>query len=219
QKLRRSLHNRVDRSLERLFVNLRRLIEAADLAYELQRRRLNLFRRSRRIEVEKHLDISAHVPGPPALGRNPLLIYSIGRFAMQRMAGLLHWPGSGYFFITGDEGTGVRKTFFDRRRLQRSFVARLALPYFGDPKNIFVDCVLGDDEAEASGNGVRVIASHESDQFVTTPRRRGKFHDETVHGGTSKRVYRLSRLYRHRSSLAEERQACGSLAAAPRTPP
>src|SRR4029077_2567476 len=50
----------VDGRLERRFIGLRRLVEAADLAHELQRGGADLFVGDRRIEVEKNSDVSAH---------------------------------------------------------------------------------------------------------------------------------------------------------------
>ncbi len=53
---------------KRSFIRLRRLSEAADLSHELKRCRPNLVIRNWRIEVEEHLDISAHAPIMPSLG-------------------------------------------------------------------------------------------------------------------------------------------------------
>ena len=52
--------NRFDRSKECCLVNLRRLVEAAYLAYELQGGFANLFRSRRRLVIEEGLDVSAH---------------------------------------------------------------------------------------------------------------------------------------------------------------
>ena len=49
-------------SKEDRLVGLRRLVEAANLSYELQRCRVNLFLRNGRFEVEKSLDVSTHDP-------------------------------------------------------------------------------------------------------------------------------------------------------------
>src|ERR1022692_457320 len=54
----------IDRRQERGFVGLRRLVETADLSYELQRRGSNLLGIDRRIEVEEGLDIPAHGSRP-----------------------------------------------------------------------------------------------------------------------------------------------------------
>jgi hypothetical protein len=66
-------------------------------------------------------------------------------------------------------------------------VARLALPNLRDPENISVNRILSDDEAEAARDGMRIIASHEFDQFLATPRCGGQFYDKSVQGETSKR--------------------------------
>jgi hypothetical protein len=50
----------LDRGKECGLVRLRRLGEAADLSYKLQRRRPNLIVCDWRIEIEKRFDISAH---------------------------------------------------------------------------------------------------------------------------------------------------------------
>src|SRR5690606_3763893 len=50
----------IDRAIERFFVRLRRFIESAQLAYELQRCGPNLDFGGRRVEVEERLDVSAH---------------------------------------------------------------------------------------------------------------------------------------------------------------
>ena len=60
QKPGRDRGHLIDGSLERGLVGLRRFVATADFSDELQRRRVNLFRSHRRIEVEKILDIPAH---------------------------------------------------------------------------------------------------------------------------------------------------------------
>ena len=49
------------------FVGLGRLVEAADLAHELERGGANLLVGYGRIEVEEHFDVAAHREGPPFL--------------------------------------------------------------------------------------------------------------------------------------------------------
>ena len=53
-----------DRSREREFVCLRRLIEAADFSHELKRGGTNLLIGDWRIEIEKNFDVPAHLLRP-----------------------------------------------------------------------------------------------------------------------------------------------------------
>jgi hypothetical protein len=50
-----------------ILISFRRLVEPADLSDELQRRRADLVRSHRRIEVKKDFDVSAHAQGPQAV--------------------------------------------------------------------------------------------------------------------------------------------------------
>src|SRR5579872_1025421 len=50
----------IDRCEKRGFVRLRRLVEASDFSYELQRSGTDFFRRDRWIKVEKGFDVPAH---------------------------------------------------------------------------------------------------------------------------------------------------------------
>jgi hypothetical protein len=50
----------LDRTIEGRLVGLRRHVEAAQLAHELQRRVADLELGGRRLEVEKRLDVAAH---------------------------------------------------------------------------------------------------------------------------------------------------------------
>lgn len=52
--------NFIDGAHESSFVGFRRFVEPADLSYELQRRCTDLVIGNRRLEVEEHLDVSAH---------------------------------------------------------------------------------------------------------------------------------------------------------------
>src|SRR5207245_5434184 len=60
QETSRDRRDLVDGREERGLVGLRRLVEAADLSYELQRGRADLFVGHRRLEVEQGLDVSTH---------------------------------------------------------------------------------------------------------------------------------------------------------------
>lgn len=98
------------------------------------------------------------------------------------MAGVFYRLGSGDFLIAGDEGVGVGEARLDGREFEGGFVVGLALPDFGDPEDVGVGRVLGDDEAEAAGDGVGVFASHEGDEVVAAVGGGGEFYDESVDG-------------------------------------
>jgi hypothetical protein len=51
----------VNRSLERRFIGLGRLVESGDLSYKLERSSLNFFSSYWRVKVEKRFDVSAHL--------------------------------------------------------------------------------------------------------------------------------------------------------------
>ena len=69
KKLRRDASNRVDGSLESLFVRPGWFIEACDLSSELERSSSHLVRGDGWIEVEKGFDISAHLRRTSMLDR------------------------------------------------------------------------------------------------------------------------------------------------------
>ena len=50
----------IDGGVERVFVGFGRMVHACDLPDELEGRCAYLFRRHRRIEVEKRFDVAAH---------------------------------------------------------------------------------------------------------------------------------------------------------------
>src|SRR5258708_36689159 len=56
----RGVGNFDDRALERRLVGLRRLVEAGQLAHELQRRGLDFLLGRGRLEIEQGLDVAAH---------------------------------------------------------------------------------------------------------------------------------------------------------------
>src|SRR5262249_10868448 len=67
----------LDRAIEYHLVGLRRLVEPAQLADELQRCRPNLLIGGWRVEVEQHLDVSAHsliLAGPHPRSHQPRLL-------------------------------------------------------------------------------------------------------------------------------------------------
>jgi hypothetical protein len=63
QETQRDGRDIIDCFLEAGFVGFRRLIEAGNLAHKLQRCGLNFLFGNRRIEIEKRLDVSAHIDG------------------------------------------------------------------------------------------------------------------------------------------------------------
>ena len=84
----------------------------------------------------------------------------------------------GDFLEGSDEGVCAGEALFDGRGLEGGFVGGAALPDFRDPKDIFVGCVFGDDEAEAAGDRVGVIASHDVDEFGAASGGGGEFYDD-----------------------------------------
>src|SRR5262249_53376898 len=62
-------HDLFHRMVEGRLVLLRGVIEAAELAHELQRRGMDLVRRRRRLEMEQGLDIAAHGGSPNFSGK------------------------------------------------------------------------------------------------------------------------------------------------------
>ena len=108
---------------------------------------------------------------------------------MKGVAGSWDWRCGGDLLEGGDEGVCAGEALFDGRGLEGGLVGGAARPDFRDPKDIFVGCVFGDDEAEAAGDRVGVIASHEVDEFGAASGGGGEFYDETVHGVIFSRVY------------------------------
>ena len=80
------MSNLVDRSQERTFVSLGRLVEAADLPDELQRSSPNLFVSCWRIEVEQGSDVSAHSQSLRLSNRNKnVQFYNIPHDGVNRL--------------------------------------------------------------------------------------------------------------------------------------
>ena len=62
----------VNSAFERSFIGSRRLVEARNLAYKLERGRTNLLIGHRRIKIEKRLDVPAHTSFPLSSRRSRL---------------------------------------------------------------------------------------------------------------------------------------------------
>src|SRR6185436_5515597 len=67
-QLTRRFGHGVDGAVEGLLVGLRRAVEAAELAHELQRRGANLLVGRRRLEVVEVADVAAHETPPDSTG-------------------------------------------------------------------------------------------------------------------------------------------------------
>jgi hypothetical protein len=108
-------------------------------------------------------------------------------FDVERVTGLLYRVSGGYLFEGDDERADFGQALFDGRSLEGGLVICLAGPDFGDPEDVLIGSVLGDDKAETAGDGVGVFTAHEVDEFVAAAGGGGEFHDETVHAGPRRR--------------------------------
>ena len=59
-------------------------------------------------------------------------------------------------------------------------MTRCAVPHFGDPEDVFVGGIFGDDVTETAGH-VRGAFFEDADHFVALAGDGSHFHDESVH--------------------------------------
>ena len=89
--------------------------------------------------------------------------------------------GFGDLFEVGDQRFHFGDDGLHGAQGERGVVAGFTFPDLGDPQDVFVGCVAGDDITEAAGH-VGGAFSEESDDFIALAGKEGELCDQTVHG-------------------------------------